>query len=77
MVLNRLEPLDRNIQKNFKFSKVYHDQTEEYIALCHAHQLSLEEAKRSIDITNSILLLGVLNMLCSFCGVCKVSQNFA
>ena len=62
MAINRLESLEKKFQKNLDFAKLYHDQTEEYITLGHARQLTKEEAKCNSKITNYIPHHGVLNI---------------
>ena len=50
MPINRLKPQERKFQKKLNFAELYHDQIEEYIALGHAYQRSMEEAKSNSEI---------------------------
>ena len=59
MAKHRLESLERKFKKNPGLAELHDNQTEEYIALDHAHQLSKEEAKSNSEITNYIPYIGV------------------
>ena len=61
MAVNCLESLEEKFQKNPDFSKLYHDQIEEYIT-GHARQLTKEEARCNSEITNYIPHHGILNI---------------
>ena len=62
MAINRLESLEKRLQKNPDFAKLYHNQIEEYITLGHARQLIKEEAKCNSATTNYIPHHGVFNI---------------